>query len=201
MPFPCHRHVEAKVNTYSMVQFETNRYSVPVKFVGKPVTVRASIDTIDIVLGSEVIATHPRLYGRKQDHLCLDHYLELLLHKPRALDDNTRVFNPSSLPAVYGQYRKGLAQRTPKANKDFVRILLLHRNYPAELVKNAVEMAMAHKVFSYDGVYNFLLQFNTPTHRPSPLRADKLAGLPSVTVDRPDLNRYNVLLQEGGGLS
>lgn len=148
----------------------------------------------------ELNHTHPRLYGRKQDHLCLDQYLDLLLHKFRALD-NTRVFNPSSLPAVYEQYRKGLVQRSPKANKEFVRIILLHRNHPADLVKAAVEKAMAHKLFSFDGVYNFLLQFNTPTHRPLPLQSDKLAGLPSVTVTRWDLNRYNILLQEGGGLS
>lgn len=200
LPFPCFRHTEARVNTYSMVQFETNRYSVPVKYVGKHIIVRSSIDTIEILMDSEVIAIHPRLYGRKQDHLCLDHYLELLLYKSRALN-NTRVFNPSSLPAVYEQYRKGLALRSPKANKEFVRILMLHRNHSAELVTAAVEMAMAHKVFSYDGVYNFLIQFNTATHRPSPLHSDKLAGLPSVTVTRPNLNRYNILLQEGGGLS
>lgn len=200
LPFPCHRHVEARVNTYSMVQFETNRYSVPVKYVGKPVTVRASIDSVDILLDGSAIASHPRLYGRKQDHLSLDHYLDLLMYKSRGLD-NTRVFNPSSLPPVYEQYRKALAQRSPKANKEFVRILLLHRSHSAELVKSALEMAMVHKVFNFDGVYNFLIQFSTPTYKHLPLKSDKLAGLPSVTVNRPDLNRYNLLLQEGGGLS
>lgn len=200
LPFPCYRYIEAKVNTYSIVQFETNRYSVPIKFAGKRVTVRVSVDTIEVLLDGEVIATHPRLYGRKQNHLCLDHYLELLLYKSRALD-NTRVFSPSSLLPVYEQYRKGLAQRSPKTNKEFVRILLLHRSHRADLVKAALEMAMSHKVFSFDGVYNFLLQFKTPTHRPLPLQSDKLAGLPSVTVTHPDLNRYNILLQEGGGLS
>jgi len=33
------RYKEAKVNRYSMVQFETNRYSVPTIYVGDPVVV------------------------------------------------------------------------------------------------------------------------------------------------------------------
>ncbi|RYD01725.1 hypothetical protein N752_29560 [Desulforamulus aquiferis] len=200
LPFPCHRYVEAKVNTYAMVQVETNRYSVPVKYVGKRVLVRITVDRIEIVLDETLIATHQRLYGRKQEHLCLDHYLDLLLFKPRAVDNN-RVLRTSTLPAVYEQYRQGLAIRTSKANKDFIQILMLHRNHPAQLVKEAVEMAMAHKVFSFDGVYNFLIQLISPTHNFLPLQPEKIASLPVVTVNRPDLSRYNKLLQKGGDLS
>jgi hypothetical protein len=47
-----------------MVQFETNRYSVPVKYIGERVTIRASVDQIEILLGHEQIAVHPRKYGR-----------------------------------------------------------------------------------------------------------------------------------------
>ncbi len=196
--FPCHRYLEAKVNTYSMVQIETNRYSVPVKHVGKKVTVRVGVDSVDVILDDQVIATHPRLFGRKQESLLLDHYLDLLLYKSRGLN-NSRVFQNFVLPPVFEQYRKGLAQRSSGANREFVRILLLHRNHPAQLVKEAVEMAMVYKVYSYDGVYNFLIQLSTPTHKYSPLRPEKAAVLPAVKVNPPDLTRYNRFLQGGGG--
>jgi len=81
VPFKCVRYSEAKVNKYSMVQFETNRYSVPVKYIGERVTIRASVDQIEILLDHEQIAVHPRKYGRYQESLVLDHYLELLLMK------------------------------------------------------------------------------------------------------------------------
>ena len=59
-PFKCVRYTEAKVNTYSMVQFETNRYSVPVKYVGEKVLIRASVDTVEILHNHNLIATHSR---------------------------------------------------------------------------------------------------------------------------------------------
>jgi len=40
------RYKEAKVNRYSMVQFETNRYSVPTIYVGEKVTVKATADEV-----------------------------------------------------------------------------------------------------------------------------------------------------------
>ena len=86
------RYKEAKVNRYSMVQFETNRYSVPTAYVDERVTVRATSDQIDIMLKDKVIAHHHRNYGRNQDNIILDHYLDLLLQKSRALS-NTRVYN------------------------------------------------------------------------------------------------------------
>jgi hypothetical protein len=62
--------------------FETNRYSVPVKYIGERVTIRASVDQIEILLDHEQIAVHPRKYGQYQKSLVLDHYLELLLSYP-----------------------------------------------------------------------------------------------------------------------
>ncbi len=72
-PFKCVRYAQAKVNTYSMVQFETNRY------VNEKVLIRASVDTVEILHDHKLIVAHSRVYGRHQERLILDHYLELLL--------------------------------------------------------------------------------------------------------------------------
>lgn len=139
MPFKCIRYSEAKVNTYSTIQFETNRYSVPIKYVGAKVLVKATVDQIEIVLDQDVIAVHQRIYGRNRESLILDHYLELLLMKSRALG-NTRVYRPESLPPVYEQYRKCLAARDPKGNREFVKILMLNRQYPSNQVTDAIDL-------------------------------------------------------------
>jgi len=102
-----------------------------------------------------MIASHPRIYGRYQEQIKLDHYLELLLQKSRALG-NTKVYKPQMLAPVYEQYRRSLNARSPRGNREFVKILMLHRDYPTALVTEAIEIAMAYNVYSYDGVFNIL---------------------------------------------
>jgi len=67
-----------------------------------------------------MIASHPRIYGRYQEQIKLDHYLELLLQKSRALG-NTKVYKPQMLAPVYEQYRRSLNARSPRGNREFVK--------------------------------------------------------------------------------
>ena len=90
-------------------------------------------------------------------NITLDHYLELLLQKSRALG-NTKVYKPQTMPSVYEEYRRGLAARNPKGNRDFVRILMLLREYPSKLVTEAIELAMQYNLYGYDGVFNIIGQ-------------------------------------------
>jgi hypothetical protein len=191
------RYKEAKVNRYSMVQFETNRYSVPTIYVGEKVTVKATADEVKILFKGTIIASHPRIYGRYQEQIKLDHYLELLLQKSRALD-NTKVYKPQLLAPVYEQYRRNLNARSHKGNKEFVKILMLHRDYPPALVTEAVEIAMTYNVYSYDGVLNILGQLLF-SERPkmAPISKDKLQNIPEVVVIPPDLSKYSVLMSGG----
>ena len=181
-----------------MVQFETNRYSVPTIYVGEKVTVKATADEIEILYKGTIIARHPRIYERYQEQIKLDHYLELLLQKSRALD-NTKVYKPQSLSPIYEQYRRSLNARSQKGNREFVKILMLHRNYPLALVTEALEIAMAYNIYSYDGVFNILGQLLV-SERPkiNPVSKDNLRSIPEVVVMPPDLNKYNVLMSGGG---
>jgi Transposase and inactivated derivatives len=191
------RYKEAKVNRYSMIQFETNRYSVPTSYVGEKVTVKASAEEINIISKGTTIAEHPRVYGRNQDHITLDHYLELLLQKSRALV-NTKVYRHQTLPPVYEQYRRCLSARNPRGNREFVKILMLHRDYPTAQVAEAIEIAMAFNVYGYDGVLNILGQSLVPSHKVIPLSKEKLQSIPEVIVAPPDLDKYKALMTGGG---
>jgi hypothetical protein len=75
---------------------------------------------------------------------------------------------------------------------------MLNREYPADQVAEAISMAMAYNVYSYDGVLNILLQLNTDSPKISHLRPDKIANIPQVNVVPPDLSKYIALLQQGG---
>ena len=89
-PLPKYRYdpakrVQARVNTFSTVRFETNSYSVPVKYCGQTVIIKALPERIEIWLRGETIASHSRCYGRECSIYQLEHYLPLLERKGRAL--------------------------------------------------------------------------------------------------------------------
>lgn len=57
-----------------MVSFETNRYSVPLRFVGKPVEVQAWNDRILLFHEGLLIVSHPRCEGKYQAQIDKEHY-------------------------------------------------------------------------------------------------------------------------------
>lgn len=187
------RYKEVKVNSYGMIQFETNRYSAPTKYVGEKVTIKVSATEVEIISNNSVIAKHSRIIGKHQDSLNLDHYLELLLRKSRAIA-NTKVYKPQQLPTIYEDYRKQLLARNNKGNRDFVKILMLHREYPSNQVTEAVEIAMSYNIYSYDGVLNIIGQFATPNPKVIPLNKERIQDIPEVKVNSPNIEKFKVLM-------
>ena len=55
-----------RVSSTCLVNVDRNRYSVPTSFAGQAVSVRMTADQVRIVANSEVIAAHPRVFGRDQ---------------------------------------------------------------------------------------------------------------------------------------
>ncbi len=73
------------VSRYGTVTVETNQYSVPCQYFGKATAVKAYPNHIEIWIGNVMVASHRRLYGRKQESLELTHYLPILAQKGRAI--------------------------------------------------------------------------------------------------------------------
>lgn len=73
------------VGRYSTVIVETNQYSVPCGYRGQSATVKAYPNHIEIWINGHLVATHIRLYGRKQESLNIQHYLPILAQKGRAI--------------------------------------------------------------------------------------------------------------------
>ena len=79
------RRAETRVSLYSTVRYDTNSYSVPVRFCGKTVTVRALPNRIEVYSAGEMVASHQRCFLHQQSIYCLEHYLPLLEQKGRAI--------------------------------------------------------------------------------------------------------------------
>ena len=77
--------MEVRVSPYATARMETNNYSVPIKYSGRTVAVKAGAETVSIYADGAEIATHSRCYGKNQDILSLEHYLPILERKPRSI--------------------------------------------------------------------------------------------------------------------
>ena len=73
-----------RVNAFSTVCFRTNRYSVPVEYVGRIVGIKAYPETIEVYCNGVMIAEHGRCFGQYQNRYRLDDYLPLLEIRSRA---------------------------------------------------------------------------------------------------------------------
>jgi len=66
------------------VRFDLNDYSIPHTCVSRTLTVAADLDTVRILDGQAVIATHPRSFDRGQQIECPEHVETLVAHKRAA---------------------------------------------------------------------------------------------------------------------
>lgn len=89
-PLPIYEYEAAKksicrVDSYSTIRYDTNRYSVDIQYCGKEVTVRATAEKIRVIYEGQVIEEHQRCYERHKSKYKLEHYLPLLERKGRAI--------------------------------------------------------------------------------------------------------------------
>ena len=82
-PYAIEDRASRHVSRDCMVTFETNRYSVPFRLVGKAVEVRGEGDSIRIFHGSRLVVVHLRCEGRYQNRIDRNHYRGMLArHQP-----------------------------------------------------------------------------------------------------------------------
>ena len=195
--FPaCTSHV-VKVNPYSQVVFETNRYSVPTEFTGKQLALRAYPFRVEILSLAQIVAEHPRCFGREQDILNPLHYLGLLEQRPGAFEYAIPMRQwRQNWPADYECLLATLRQNKPEGSgiREFIAILKLHRSYPEEVVNQAVHQALEMGAAHLDGVQLCLRQLVSPQTLPPAL---DLAHSRLATVGNQPihLEQYNQLLE------
>lgn len=190
-PFDCCRVQPVTSNGTALVAFESNRYSVPVQYAGRPLLLKAYWDCVKVYTGPEQVAVHPRSYRREQEVLHLDHYLDLLMQKPGALDQ-ARPFRQASLPAVYHHLRTAMRE-SGRSDREFIRVLLLHREFAAADVEAAVTEALRAGANQLEAVRQHLVRHVRAGDPPANSRPE----LTAIRVQQPALRQYDALLKGG----
>ena len=146
-----------RVSSISLVRYRTNDYSVPTQFGHRQVLVKAYVHRIVIVSGCEVIAEHKRCYEREVAVYDPLHYLALLEHKSRALDQAAPLAG-WQLPGCFAQLRRLLEGRLNRhAAREYIQVLRLLETFPFAEVTAAVEHALMLNTISFDAVRHLVL--------------------------------------------
>jgi transposase len=202
LPLPEHdyKYYVAKpvvLNGYSQVEFESNRYSVPTDQNYRNLVLRAYPFRIDIAHMDDVIASHPRCYGQKQDVLDPLHYLPLLEQRPGAFEHAKpiRRWREEWPPAYEHLLERLQTDSNGQGVREFVRVLELHKEYPPRLVAQAIEQALEYGCAHADGVTLCLHQLLEPDSQVPAVHWSEPPSWAGVGEQTPDLTCYDRLLE------
>ncbi len=159
-PFDGYFEQTNRVSSTCLVSYDRNRYSVPAEYAGQRVSVRADAGRIRVVADGKLVADHARHFGRER--LILDpwHYLPVLEKKPGALR-NGAPFQDWALPVAIQAVKERLL-KSPQGDRAFVELLLAMRQYGADLMAVACELALEQGAVSAPVILNHLHRLLTP---------------------------------------
>ncbi len=184
------------VDGLGCVRVRTNGYSVPLR-PGTQVDARVYPTRVEIWHAGQRVATHARCYGRQQQVLDLEHYLDVLVHKPGALAGATPLAQwraQGRWPACYDELWARLQARQghQAGTRAMIGLLQLGRVHGYARLAPCVAQALACGAADPAAV-RYLLTAAT-LERQSPMALE--VGGPLAAYDRPQpsVARYDQLL-------
>jgi len=188
-------------NSLSLIRFDRNSYSVPTEYAHRALTAVATIDKVRILCAEELVASHPRCWGKEQFFFDPLHYLRLLQRKPGGFD-HARPFEDWDLPVCFGILRRRLeAELQGLGTREFIKVLRLLERHALPALKSAVQHALEIGAGNADAVRLILEYQQEPT-----IGLFCLEGRPHlklVKVSQTNVSAYQSLLTtpNAGGCS
>ncbi len=192
--FEARRVTEGTANSESLVRFDTNDYSVPVKYAHRKLTVVATVEEVRLVFQDRLVACHRRCWERERTFFEPIHYLALLERKPGGFD-YARPLEQWELPECFPLLRRRLEADDPRhGTRSYIRVLRLLEKFSLEQLTGAVEYALDIDVIDINSIRTIV---EHRRDRPVPLFSlDGRPHLAHVQVEVTDVSAYQALLEE-----
>ena len=131
------------VSSLSLVQYDTNMYSVPCEYVGLSVQIKSYAWRIVVLHESKIIGEHARCFKRYQKIYNPWHYVSVLERKPGALRNGAPFKDLMHLlPEVFSKIRNKL-KNYKDSDKQFISILQFINKYGLEKVTNSCNLTIS----------------------------------------------------------
>jgi len=180
-----------RVRSTCLVQYDSNRYSVPSQFAGQHVSLRAYANRIVVVSGQDIIAEHKRHFTRNISYFEPWHYVPLLDRKPGALRNGAPFVGwqlPQAMHRIREHYMAGKG-----GDREFVDLLLLAQDHGIEAVEMACELAVEQNTLRLPAIINLINHLAEPVITPlSEAYAYPQLALPPEA----DCKRYETLCSD-----
>jgi len=186
------------VDSKGCVKVRTNWYSTPLK-PGTRCQARLLPAYVEIWQERECVARHERSFGRYEQVLDLEHYLDVLAKKPGALAGSRPLQQwreHGRWPEGFDRLWQGFEQRYGRhaGTREMIELLRAGKQQGWERLKNAVEQALSLGCTDAAAVRH-LLSFGELVHPPAEICAVG-GGLERYQRPLPVMNEYDLLLSD-----
>jgi transposase len=188
-PFDVGRVLALRANRQFRVSFEGNRYSVPARFAGAQVTVKAYPDRLCVYHGEELIARHSRSFERHRDIEDPDHAKALVAQRRHARDAHV-LKRFLALSPLAAKYHAGLLERRGNALAHVRKIVALAEIHGEAPVVRALADALAFEAFSSEYVAHLIEARERKLPEASPLVLMRRTDVLDLELPPADLSVY-----------
>jgi transposase len=187
------------VNSLGCAKVLTNAYSVPLKS-GTQVQAKVYASAVEIWYDGRCVARHERCYGRQQQVLDLEHYLDILSRKPGALAGSRPLEQQRRAglwPTSFDEIWQALMMRHGKQSgtRQMIGLLKLTKEVGRDRLRQAIETALETGCTDIAAVQHLL--HARDLSRPV-CEAMDIGSLEQYQRPLPVMNEYDQLLGAGG---
>lgn len=187
--FDLGRVLAVRANRQFRVSFEANRYSVPARYAGCPVILKAYPDRLCIYHEDQLIARHTRSFERHRDIEDPDHPKALIAQRRHARDAQV-LKRFLGLSPQASAYYTGLLERRGNALSHVRKIVALAELHGEEAVVRAMQDALVFDAFSSEYITHLIEARGRQRPAASPLVLMRRQDVLELELPPADLSAY-----------
>ena len=172
------------------VPLDANHYSVPARYAGHRLTLKAYAGRVCIYDGEHLVARHARSMDRHQDIEDPEHAQQLLTQRKSAREQRLLVQFLALSPRA-GAYHAGLEAKRVNARVHLRKIVALAELHGKEAVARALDDGFELQAFSAEYIANILAARRRIGAPPAALQLMRRADLLDLELPEPDLSIYD----------
>lgn len=189
-PFDLARVCLVRASPQFRVALDSNHYSVPSRYAGQRLTLKAHADRVCIYEHDQLVARHARSMDRHQDIEDPEHARSLVVQRKSAREQRLLVQFLALSPRAQA-YREGLEAKRVNARVHLRKILALAEIHGKEAVVRAMDDGLELQAFSADYIANILAARRRIGPEPGALQLTRRVDLLELELPEPDLSIYD----------